>query len=551
MIKRTLQLLWMVFIGLSFSVTSQSKKENLTGPVPKLVVGIVIDQMRNEFVYRYWDRFGNGGFKRLINNGYYFKNAHYNYTPTYTGPGHASIYTGSTPRSNGIIANDWYSKKKSSMQYCVFDSAVKSVGANSMSGKMSPKHLLSSTIGDELKMSSNQTAKVYAIALKDRSAILPAGHAADGAFWLEEKSGEFISSSWYMEDLPRWLKNFNDDRLPKTYLEKWWSTLYPIETYTNSIADENKFESAPNKKEFAVFPYEYKSFIEKSDYSIIRSTPFGNSLTKDLAIECLVKEELGKDGATDLLCISFSSSDYIGHAYGPRSVENEDAYLRLDKDLEELVNRLDKEVGKNNYLIFLTADHGVGDVPNHLIQNQIPAGYLRESKVLKEVKSFFYSTYGDTLLVSNLSNDQVFLNEKRITAMRLDKNEVEEKLCRFLLSVQGISEAYPSKVLKFGSFEKSDHRLLLQNGYNHKLSGDVCYSYQPGWMDHLEKGTTHGSGYNYDTHVPIIFYGTGILKGESFKKVSITQIAPTVCELLKINQPNSADDEVLYQLFAE
>jgi len=524
----------------------QAKKENQVKP--KLLVGIVVDQMRNDYIYRYWNRFGSGGFKRLISQGYYFRNHHFNYVPTYTGPGHASIYTGSTPRRHGIIGNDWYVKSTQTKVNCVQDTGVKPIGTKNNSGRMSPKNLLSTTLGDELKLSSPKS-KVIGIALKDRSAILPAGHAADAAYWIDEVSGDFISSSWYMNDLPRWLKNFNDEHLAKTYLEKWWAPLYPIDTYTASLPDETKYEAVPNKKDFPVFPYEYKTFIAKSDFSILKATPYGNSITKDLAMECIVKEELGKDDFTDLLCISFSSSDIIGHAYGPRSVETEDCYLRLDKDLEELLNRLDKEVGKGNYLVFLTADHGGADVPKHLMEQKIPAGYALESKVLKAARKFMLSSYGDTLLLSAVMNEQLYLNEKRCEALRLNLDELEEKLCRFLLTENGIAEAYPSKVMRYGAFEKQDIRTYLQNGYNFRLSGNICYTLKPAWMDHGEKGTTHGSAYDYDTHVPLIFFGTGISAGENMDWCSIPQIAPSLSELLKINRPNSSSGDLLPGLF--
>ncbi|MBX3163731.1 MAG: alkaline phosphatase family protein [Bacteroidetes bacterium] len=506
---------------------------------PKLVVGIVVDQMRNDYIYRYWERYGNGGFKRLINEGFHFKNAHYNYIPTFTGPGHCNIYTGATPRTHGIIANDWFVKQNNSFMYCTQDTSVKPIGTENKKERMSPRNQLSSTIGDELKMSSNQKAKVFAVALKDRSAVLPAGHAANAAFWFDENKGVFISSSWYVNDLPQWLKDFNAKNLPTSYLQKGWNTHYPLATYTSSIEDNNPYEAVPNKKETPTFPYEYKSFLEKNNVGIIRATPFGNSITKDLAIECLKNEHMGKDNETDLLCISFSSPDIIGHAYGIRSVEVEDVYLRLDKDIEELLNTLDKEVGKNNYTVFLTADHGGADVPNHLLDNKIPAGYLREKTVAKEVKNYFQSAYGDSSLLANLSNEQVFINEKKLVGLKLNKDEVESKLADFLITINGISEAYTSKTMKEQAFENNDYRALLQNGYNHKLSGNVCFIYQPAFMDNAAKGTTHGTGYNYDTHVPIIFFGNGIKKGESFDYISITQIAPTVCELLRINQPNS------------
>jgi predicted AlkP superfamily pyrophosphatase or phosphodiesterase len=398
-------------------------------------------------------------------------------------------------------------------------------------------------------MTTNKKGKVFGIALKDRSAILPAGHAADGAFWFDDESGNFISSTWYMNDLPDWVKKFNEKKLVKQYLEGGWSTLAYPEGYTSSIQDDNNYESIPNKQEKPVFPYTYKTFIEKNSWGIIKATPFGNSITKDLALECLKSEQMGKDATTDLLAISFSSPDIIAHSYGPRSVEVEDTYLRLDKDIEELLNALDKEVGKNNYVVFLTADHGGSDVPNHLLDNKIPAGYLHEGKVKKEVQGFLQSVYGDSLLLVNVSNEQIFLDEKKISNKSYDIDVVEEKLSKFLLTIKGVAEAYPSKVVKFGSFEKGDYRALLQNGYNHVMSGNVCYIMNPAWMDYAPKGTTHGAAYNYDTHVPLLFYGKGIKKGFSYSYTSITQIAPTVCELLQLNQPNATTAEPLNNHF--
>ena len=523
--------------------------QNNSSVKPKLVVGIVVDQMRNDYIYRYWDRLGDGGFKRLINNGFYFKNAHYNYIPTYTGPGHSSIYTGATPRTHAIIANDWHIKSSAISNYCVSDTGVKSIGCTNKNGKMSPKNQLSSTIGDELKISTNQMGKVFSIAIKDRSAILPAGHAANGAFWYDEITGNFISSSWYIKELPSWVNAFNNKNFPKVYLTKGWQTLYPISSYSNSLADNNNYEASPVKKAAITFPYNYKDFIEKNDFSIIKSNPYGNTITKDLAISCLINESLGKDNIADLLCISFSSPDYIGHYYGPRSIEAEDIYLRLDKDIEDLLNTLDEQVGKNNYTIFLTADHGGADVPNHLIDYKIPAGYIKEKYLVTEIKKFLQRSFGDSSIFENNSNEQIFLDARKINQLNLKTAEVESKLADFLITINGISEAFTSSTLKTQSFYKNDYPTLLQNGYNHKLSGNVCYIYNPAWMDYSEKGTTHGAGYNYDTHVPIIFYGNGIKKGNYFQYVSITQIAPTICELLQINQTNGCISDPLNEFF--
>ncbi len=541
-----------LFCSGNLSILAQAK--NVAGIAPKntkprLIVGIVVDQMRNDYIYRYWDRFGSGGFKRLVNEGYYFKNAHYNYIPTYTGPGHSSIYTGATPRTHGIISNDWYLKSTGSETNCVEDTLMLTIGAPGRGGRRSPKNQLSSTIGDEMKMSTNQKAKVFSVALKDRSAVLPAGHTADAAFWFDDLSGNFISSSWYLKTLPSWLTTFNDKKMARSYLEKDWTTLYAPDTYSASLTDENRYEGVPNGKEKPVFPYNYKTFLERNSFEILKATPYGNSLTKDLAITCVINEQMGRDNVTDLLCISFSSPDYVAHSYGPRSVEVEDIYLRLDRDLEELLTVLDMTIGKNNYTVFLTADHGGADVPRHLLDQRINAGYINEKKLLSSVKSYLKDTYGDSLLVANMSNEQIFLDEKKMKNLKLDKNAVESGLCDFLTGLKGIAEAYPSSVLRNPASQTNSYLALLQNGYNHKLSGNICFIYEPGWMDHPEKGTTHGAGYNYDTHVPVLFFGNGIKKGESHNYISITQIAPTVCELLQINQPNSTIAEPLNVFF--
>ncbi|MFN7912838.1 MAG: alkaline phosphatase PafA [Bacteroidota bacterium] len=532
----------LIFLSVSLLNFAQPIVQNTK---PKLIVGIVVDQMRNDYIYRYWNRYGANGFKRLVNNGFYFKNAHFNYIPTYTGPGHSSIYTGTTPKTHGIIANEWFDKQHLSEIYCVNDTLVRPIGTSHKNGQMSPKHQISSTIGDELKMSSMKKSKVFGIALKDRSAILPAGHAADGAFWFDESTGNFVSSSWYLNELPKWLIEFNQLNKPKSYLMKDWSTLYPIATYSNSLDDKNPYESIPNKQSEPIFPYSYKSFVEKNNFSIIRSTPYGNSLTKDLALECIRKESLGKDEFTDLIAISFSSPDIIAHAYGPRSIEIEDVYLRLDKDIEELLTFLDKEVGKDGYSIFLTADHGGADVPNHLIKNKIPAGYINDKKIAKSLKAFLQLNFNDSTLLLNVSNEQVFLNELKINQQKINKSDLEKNICAFLINTIGIAEAYPSEVLKFQTFKEGDYKCLLQNGFKHNMSGNIAYILNPAWMDYADKGTTHGAGYNYDTHVPIIFFGAGIKKGESYEYTTITQIAPTIAELIQINQPNGCTSQPL------
>jgi predicted AlkP superfamily pyrophosphatase or phosphodiesterase len=353
-----------------------------------------------------------------------------------------------------------------------------------------------------------------------------------------------------MNQLPTWLNDFNNLQLAKKYLLKGWNTLYPIAGYTESIADKNNYEAAPNKKDTAIFPYEYAAQLNKNNYEIIKATPYGNTITKDLALACLKAEQLGKGKQTDMLCISFSSTDYVGHSYGPRSVEIEDVYLRLDKDLEELINSLNTTLGKDNYVFFLTADHGACDVPAHLMDLKIPGGYMDEEELTKTVKSFCQNQYGDSL-VSSISNQQIFLNESKMVVMKLNKFSVEHALANFMLSIKGVAEAYPSDVLKFENYTDGTFKYLIQKGYNHVRSGNVAFSYNPAWMEYHNKGTTHGASYSYDTHIPLLFYGMGIPKGSSVKKVNIVDIAPTISLMLHMSFPNGTTGKPLEEVIAK
>ena len=505
---------------------------------PKLVVGVVVDQMRYDYIFRYWDKFSAAGFKRLVNSGFFCKNTNYNYVPTYTGPGHAAIYTGTYPAVNGIIANDWYDKQTGQMLYCTEDKSVKPIGTAADVALMSPKNLLVTTIGDELRLNSIQQSKVIGISLKDRASILPAGHSANAAYWFDGSTGNFISSSHYVTALPKWLNDFNAKKLPTEYLNKGWNTLLPIAQYTESTIDNKAYESTPNKKESPVFPYEYSKYIEKGKFDIIRSTPHGNSITKDLAIATLKEEQLGKGKFTDMLCVSFSSTDYVGHSYGPRSIEIEDVYLRLDLDLQEFFKALDAQVGAGQYVLFLTADHGAAEVPAYLKEQKIPAGLVDETEIEKQLKSYLFKEYGDSLVL-NSSNQQIFLNRKLINEKKWDVTSIQKKSAAFILEMDGIAETYAAEELKVNSYTNNSFKELLQNGYNFKRSGDVLFRFNVAYFDAvMQKGTTHGAEFSYDTHVPLLFMGWGIKPGSTVESINITDIAPTICSLLNIPFPN-------------
>lgn len=507
---------------------------------PKLVVGIVVDQMRYDYLSRFYDRYSEDGFKRLMKGGFQLTNNHYNFVPTYTAPGHASIYTGTSPMNHGIIGNNWYDKFEDKVIYNAGDDQVIGVGTASDEGRMSPRRMLTTTITDQLELQTQGRSKVIGISIKDRGAILPAGHAADAAYWFEgSDQGNFISSSFYMDQLPQWVTDFNALKKAEEYL-KTWNTLYPIETYTASGSDLNDFEKAPKGKEAAVFPYDLNKLkAENGNYSLIKATPYGNSIVADFAIEALKKEEMGKDSIADFLAVSFSSTDYIGHQYGVNSIEIEDTYLRLDQDIARFLKALDEEVGKGNYTVFLTADHGAVNNPAYLQSRNINAGYFDRSDFRNKLNNALIEKYGFDDLISNISNDQIFFNKVNLIKNTINPIDLEHFIASTIIDYTSIDKVYTRKALVSGSMQDGIGT-LIQNGFHHKRSGDVIYVLEPAVISYSKTGSTHGSSQSYDTHVPLLFYGNGINQGSSSKRTEIIDIAPTISSLLKISFPNAA-----------
>jgi predicted AlkP superfamily pyrophosphatase or phosphodiesterase len=537
-----------LFLLVLFSIPAfaQSQKDKPAGK-PKIVVGIVVDQMRQEYFYKFQERYTEGGFKRLMKDGFMMKNAHYNYIPTYTGPGHASVYTGTTPATHGIIANDWYVRSLGRTMYCAEDSTVTAVGGDAENGKISPRNMYSTTISDELRFASNKRSKVVGIAIKDRGASLPAGHLGD-AYWFDNITGNFMTSTYYYDSLPTWVQKFNERKLAEKYSSKKWETLFPIETYKQSIADDNTFEGPFIGQEKTVFPYDLPSLMENNGgLGIIAGTPFGNTLTLDMAYAAIEGERLGKRGETDLLAISFSSPDYIGHRFGPTSVELEDNYLRLDRELEQFFNFLDKEYGKDEYLVFLTADHAVADIVDYMLSENVPAGNFNTRYILTQMRGFSILKYGEGNWISSFTNEQVFLNYDLAKEKGVDIEQMQRELAGFLLKFPGIKEVYTGTDMRRMDY-LTGKKSLLQMGYNHKASGDLLLILEPAWLSSSFKGTTHGTGYTYDTHVPIVFMGWNVPHGESSKYVTVTDIAPTLSMMLDIRLPNGATGQPILEI---
>jgi predicted AlkP superfamily pyrophosphatase or phosphodiesterase len=513
---------------------------------PKLVVGIVVDQMKMEYLYRFSDDFSPNGFKRLMNNGYTFQNMHYDFLPTYTAPGHASIYTGTTPATHGIVSNEWFSRTLGKEMYCTDDAAVRTIGDGTKEeGEMSPKNLQSTTVTDELRLATNFKGKVIGMSLKDRGAILPAGHFANWAFWYS-KTGSFISSSFYGEKLPDWVMEFNQEKRYMPYITKGWDLLKPIATYNESMADNNPYEGKLYNSKAPIFPYNLKDMYDKNDAGVIRVTPFGNDFLIEFAKRAIEKEELGKDDSTDFLAISFSAPDYVGHILGPRSVELQDTYLRLDQTIAEFLTYLDKTVGKDNYLLFLTADHAGAENAAYLKDHKYNVTNLDGKVIRKDLKKYSTDTFGEDLVL-NYSNYNLFFNKEIIKSKGLDLAKVKQSFKDFLMTQEHVKRVYTEEEI-LASTGNDYYLNFIAKGYDVTQNGDLVVLEKPGYMQHGPTGTTHGTTYTYDTHVPLLFYGWHVKHGESFNKKVITQIAPTLSQMLKITFPNGTEANVLEEV---
>lgn len=531
-------ILSVIFSCSIFNLFSQDTKP------PKLVVGIVVDQMCYEYLYRYQARYGTGGINRLMNEGANCRSTLYNYVPTYTGPGHASIYTGTTPDNHGIVGNDWYDKSTHKEVNCVEDLTVQTVGAVSEEGKCAPTRLKALTITDQLKM-TYPSAKVISLSIKNRGAILPGGHLSDGSYWFDYTSGDFITSTFYQNSLPAWVANFNKQDYPQNFLKQTWNTLYDIKTYTASGPDDSPYEHLLKGKTTPTFPYDLKTMTNGvPNFDLFTSTPFANTYLTDFALGALRNEALGKDDQTDVLAISYSTPDIIGHSFGPQSVEIEDTYLRLDQDLERLFKALDAQVGKDNYVLFLTADHAVVPVPQYFIDNNLPGGYLYLDEPLKKLNEKLVQKYGDSLILEQ-TNLNIYLDNELIAKKQLNKAEIMEFVKEEVSTWKGVKRAYTStELMQSGAGDVWTEK--MKHGYHPAESGDVLIMSEAGYLPkHVEsktggKGTSHGSAYAYDSHVPLLWMGKGIEKQSIYRIVNITDITPTLAHILNIAFPSAS-----------
>ena len=537
-----MKFLFFTLLFLGFSETFCAQKAT-----PKLVVGIVVDQMSYDYLYRFYNQFGNGGFKRLMNQGTNFRNVVYNYVPTYTGPGHASIYTGTASENHGIVANDWFHKAYGKEVNCVEDTTVISIGTSSKDGQCSPQFLRANTITDQLKL-TYPLSKVIGVSIKDRGAILPAGHLSDGSFWYDYTSGNFITSSFFADQLPTWSESFRISNPFLQYANQVWNCVKDSESYQYGAKDNSKYEVLLGGKKAPTFPYDFSALPIDQKITNFTALPFANSYLTDYALAAMKGEKLGTDASTDFLAISYSTPDIAGHAFGPYSLEMEDLYIRLDQDIAKLLYELDASVGKGKYVVFLTADHAVVPVPEFLIDNQLPGGYLflaeRESNLRKACVDEFQVD-----CIETIDNNNVYIKKE------FENSPTQIEMIAFIQNqIQLWPEVKEVFNMKQDVSEPSIWRKMVQSGYDRERSGELIFILQPGYLTksadskNARKGTSHGSAFNYDTHVPVLFYGANIPKNEVFTTYEITDIAATLVHILNVQRPNAMTGKPMVEI---
>ncbi|MDD3080214.1 MAG: alkaline phosphatase family protein [Paludibacter sp.] len=507
--KKTIFSIFIITVTI-FGISAAPKK---TIERPKLVVGIVVDQMRWDYLYRYYDKYEKGGFKRLLKTGFSCENTMLNYIPSVTAIGHSTIFTGTVPAIHGIAGNNWIDTDTGKSIYCTDDSTVNTVGSTSTAGKMSPRRLLATTITDELRLATNFQSKVIGISLKDRASILPAGHNPTGAFWLDDATGKFITSTYYMENLPEWVTRFNDSKPVDKLLANGWNPILPITEYDNSTADDSPWEGLLSGSTKPVSPYDVKKAYELNHGSL-RQMPFGNSLTLQFAQAAVDGYKLGQKSSTDFLTINCASTDYAGHLFGPNAIEVEDVYLRLDRDLATFFAYLDKVVGKGKYLVFLTADHGAAHAEGFMEAHKMPTGFFGMN-LQQNIENVLNKQFNTTNLILGIDNYQVFFNKHRIDSLRLDFSAIKAETVKTLLTQPGIQYAADQDNLPDTAVPMVIREMMV-NGYNRLRSGSVVFLPLPGWLpDYSKKGTTHSVWNPYDTHIPLLFMGWNIPHGST------------------------------------
>ncbi len=516
---------------------------------PKLVVGITISGMRYDYLSVYWDKFGDDGFKKMASTGANCKNARYNYLITEPSVGYATIATGAKPSAHGIVSDFWYERLSNLVTYSLDDVEQSTIEGSYGAGMFSPKALNSRTISDELRVISRFKSKSIGISMDPQAAVLMAGHTANAAYWIDPSTASWISSSYYVDSLPQWVRDFNGKNYQDIYLDRSWETLLPISEYSESMLDNNPYETGFEGQ--ITFPYDLSRISTKNrketDYSVLMTTPWGNTYTKDLAIAAIVNEELGQRGVSDMLHIGFNATKYLADNYSTWSVEMQDTYLRLDLDIAHLLEFLDEQLGLENVVVYVTAENALADDPRYLEESRIPSGFFNYRTTISLLKSYLNAIYGQGDWVTFYYAQQIYLNHQLIEDSRLSLEEVQDRVVRFMIQMGGVSNALQAYVLQRNNFTDGVHE-RIQNSYYQKRSGDVIISLTPGWVEHSNVGRNGFAEFRSGPHVPLIFYGWKVSRVTIPEKVSPTDIAATIAYFLEISMPENASGKVISDL---
>ena len=545
------------FLSLAFSLSgSNITAVNAASPKrPKLVLVLISDGFRADYLDRFADqcrRFANA---YAADQGAWFANAEYEHSTTYTAVGHSAILSGAGPGLSGLPANDWHDRQANSRVYCVEDDSVEFYAGGKKKIKKhkgsSPRNFKGTTVGDQLLLSNNFQSKVLSISVKDRGAILTGGKMGK-SFWYSSSSGKFVTSQYYYKKNPKWLDEFNAQKLPASYFGKQWKLSRPASDYARSARDNRRYET-DYKKLGRTFPHKLTAGLEKPGknfFKMIRFTPFGDEFTLELVKKAVTAEKLGQRRATDLLSISFSSVDYVGHAFGPYSVEMQDTVLRLDRTVANLFNFLDKKVGMRDVVVVMTSDHGMAPIPEYMQEFGVDAGRFDPKEMSKAIDHALDTAFGPDDWVAAWWNPNVYLKADTIRKRKLDPSKVEDVAARYLLTYPGVANVFTRTQLVNGDVTKSEQGRKMMTAFNVDLSGDVFVVQKPYWYlfaAPFQYATTHGSPYDYDSRVPLILMGPGVKAGRYTTKASVYDIAPTVATLMRVSSPSLSVGRVLHE----
>jgi predicted AlkP superfamily pyrophosphatase or phosphodiesterase len=518
---------------------------NYNENTPKLVIGITIDNMRAEYLTRFWDTFQKGGFRRLIENGAVSKKGRLDIHNIKTATAIATIYTGTYPSEHGIIGDQWYKQLTKQTIQCTTDDFYLTMGSDSKKGNASANMLKTFTLGDVMKEYSNFKSKVFSVALNQTPAVLSAGHSANGAFWYDTSNGKMITSSYYMDIFPDWVRAFNEKLMPDLYLQREWDLLLPAGSYKSGFTDDYLLEKGYWKK-WNTFPYDLPKLSSNlaSKYELLPATPFGNKLIKDFAVQLIDQYELGNDEYPDLLNINFSTLDFANKWFTPSSVEIQDLYLRLDQEIASLLSFLDKKMGKNNYLVFLTSS-STSDYPVNILKEEFnfKAGEFSPQIAMALLRAYLNVTYGNGEWIQMYNEEQIYLNHSLIEEKEKSIEDMQQKVALFLNQFEGIKAAVPASVIEKGNLNNPRFK-ILENSYCVQRSGDVLLLLEEGWQPTFKYNETD---YSTENIVPVIFYGSLIKHTEIKEDVEAIDIVPTVCNFLNILPPDDAHGKIIYE----